>query len=230
MGLVPLAAVLGTFATGGSRELALRFGIVRQPDPFVPQHTRPVAALGGLALAAAAAVALALDAGGSSISGAMITGALLFLAVGLLDDVHGLSPAWKLALQIVAATVPVALGLTLPISGNGLVDAVAAVVWIVVLVNAVNLTVTSLELNPTTAATAGGTCLSPTPPSPCTLSISVRLSDLGISPGNGLYGLTGLSLYFFGTDEKPPLLRVEGGNSELADATAPIHYLGSGTP
>jgi len=60
--------------------------------------------------------------------------------------------------------------------------------------------------------------------------MSVRLSDLGISPGNGLYGLTGLSCYFFGTGDKPPLLRVEGGNSELADATAPIHYLGSGTP
>ena len=68
------------------------------------------------------------------------------------------------------------------------------------------------------------------PPSPCTLTISVRLSDLGISPGNGLYGLTGLSNYFFGANDKPPLLRVEGGNSEQADATAPIHYLGSGTP
>jgi hypothetical protein len=96
-----------------------------------------------------------------------------------------------------------------------------------------NLTVTSLEFDPTdngTPATPGGTCFSSTPPSPCTLTISVRLSDLGISSGNGLYGLTGLSNYFFGTDEKPPLLRVEGGNSEQADATAPIHYLGSGTP
>jgi hypothetical protein len=96
-----------------------------------------------------------------------------------------------------------------------------------------NLTVTSLEFDPTdpgTPATPGGTCFSTTPPSPCTLTISVRLSDLGISPGNGLYGLTGLSNYFFGANDKPPLLRVEGGNSEQADATAPIHYLGSGTP
>jgi hypothetical protein len=97
----------------------------------------------------------------------------------------------------------------------------------------VNLTVTSTEFHKTdsgTPTTPGGTCFSSTPPSPCTLTISVRLSDLGISSGNGLYGLTGLSNYFFGTDVKPPLLRVEGGNSELADATAPIHYLGSGTP
>src|SRR2546426_6445947 len=96
-----------------------------------------------------------------------------------------------------------------------------------------NLTVTSLEVDPTdpgTPATPGGTCFATSPPSPCPLTISVRLSDLGISSGNGLYGLTGLSNYFFGAKDKPPLLRVEGGNSELADATAPIHYLGSGTP
>jgi hypothetical protein len=96
-----------------------------------------------------------------------------------------------------------------------------------------NLTVTSLEFDPTdpgSPTTPGGTCFAASPPSPCTLTMSVRLSDLGISPGNGLYGLTGLSNYFFGTNDKPPLLRVEGGNSEQADATAPIHYLGSGTP
>jgi len=99
-------------------------------------------------------------------------------------------------------------------------------------VDDVNVTVTSLEFHPKTGVTGtlSGTCFSSTPPSPCTLTISVRLSDLGISPGNGLYGLTGLSNYFFGTNDKPPLLRVEGGNSELADATAPIHYNGSGTP
>jgi hypothetical protein len=100
-------------------------------------------------------------------------------------------------------------------------------------VDNLNLTITSLEFRPTdvgTPATPGGTCFGSTPPSPCTLTISVRLTDLGISSGNGLYGLTGLSTYFFGTTERPPLLRIEGGNSEQADATAPIHYLGSGTP
>ena len=100
-------------------------------------------------------------------------------------------------------------------------------------VDNLNLNITSLEFRPTdmgTPATPGGTCFSSPPPEPCTLIISVRLSDLGISSGNGLYGLTGLSTYFFGSTERPPLLRVEGGNSELADATAPIHYNGSGTP
>jgi UDP-GlcNAc:undecaprenyl-phosphate GlcNAc-1-phosphate transferase len=138
--LVPLAALLGTVAAGGSRRLALRLGIVRDPDPFVAQHTRPVACLGGVALAAATAGALALDADRVNVSAAMVVGALLFLGTGLLDDVRGLSPARKLALQVVSATVAAALGATLAVSGNRLVDGAAAVVWVVVIVNAVNLT------------------------------------------------------------------------------------------
>ena len=100
-------------------------------------------------------------------------------------------------------------------------------------VDNLNLAITSLEFDPQiigTPAMFGGTCFSTTPPSPCTLTVSVPLSALGISSGNGLYGLTGLSTYFFGSTNRPPLLRVELGNSEQADATAPIDYLGSGTP
>ena len=79
-------------------------------------------------------------------------------------------------------------------------------------------------------STPGGTCFTVTPPpTPCTLIVSAQASALGIKPGSGLYSITGLSLYFFGTEDKPPLLRVEGGNSEQADAAAPFHYLGSGT-
>ena len=52
---------------------------------------------------------------------------------------------------------------------------------------------------------------------------------MGITPGNALNNLTGLSLYFFGDDGRVPLTRLILGNSEQADATAAINYLGSGT-
>ena len=43
--------------------------------------------------------------------------------------------------------------------------------------------------------------------------------------------MTGLSTYLFGNLEQPiPATRVILGNSEQADATASINYLGSGTP
>jgi hypothetical protein len=102
-------------------------------------------------------------------------------------------------------------------------------------VNDVNATVTSLELDRdnTVPASLGGTCFtssgSPTATAPCTVSITAAASALGIKPGAGIYSITGLSLYFFGTDQKPPLLRTEGGNSEQADAATPFDDNGTGT-
>ena len=54
---------------------------------------------------------------------------------------------------------------------------------------------------------------------------------LGIKPGAGLYSITGLTAYFFGSAQQAPALaRLEGGNSEQADAAAALEYSGSGTP
>jgi hypothetical protein len=64
---------------------------------------------------------------------------------------------------------------------------------------------------------------------PCTVSISASGQALGIKPGAGLYSITGMSLYFRGTDNKPPLLRAEGGNSEQADAATAFDDDGTGT-
>jgi hypothetical protein len=101
----------------------------------------------------------------------------------------------------------------------------------------VNPPVTTLEFHPKTGVvgTLGGTCFTstgqPTTTAPCTLTMTIPLSALSITPGNGLYSLTGLSTYFFGNAQQAPaLVRLEGGNSEQADATAAMVYLGSGTP
>jgi hypothetical protein len=101
----------------------------------------------------------------------------------------------------------------------------------------VNPPVTTLEFHPKSGVTGtlGGTCFTaagqPTATAPCTLTMTIPLSALSITPGNGLYSITGLSTYFFGNaTQAPVLVRLEGGNSEQADATAALHYLGSGTP
>jgi hypothetical protein len=97
----------------------------------------------------------------------------------------------------------------------------------------VNATVTSLDFNSRTLGTLGGDCFPPGGPATgtCTISLTVAASSLGITPGNGLYHITGLSTYLFGNLEDPiPATRVVLGNSEQADAAAPFHYLGSGTP
>ncbi len=96
-----------------------------------------------------------------------------------------------------------------------------------------NITLTSLEFFPRTVGTLGGTCF-PTdgsqPPAPCTITMTVSAASLGITPGNGLYSITGLSAYFFGATDRAPATRLILGNSEQADVTAAFHYLGSGTP
>ena len=96
-----------------------------------------------------------------------------------------------------------------------------------------NPSVTTLEFHPKTGVTGvlGGTCVTTPTASPCTLTMTIHLSDLSITPGNGLYSITGLTAYFFGSAQQAPaLVRLEGGNSEQADAAAALEYSGSGTP
>jgi hypothetical protein len=93
-----------------------------------------------------------------------------------------------------------------------------------------NPTITSLEYHRTQAATVSGTCVGPTPPSPCTLSLTTSASTLGIKSGAGMYSITGLSTFFGGSDQTTPVaFRLELGNSEQSDATAPFDVNGTGT-
>jgi hypothetical protein len=98
------------------------------------------------------------------------------------------------------------------------------------MINNVNPTITSLEYNPTRPATAGGTCFATAPPSPCSVVLTTSASGLGIKSGAGMYSITGLSTFFGGVDQQTPvLLRLEEGNSEQSDATAPFDVNGTGT-
>jgi hypothetical protein len=98
--------------------------------------------------------------------------------------------------------------------------------------NALSAALVSNEFHRTTAgtpATPGGTCFSTFPPTPCTLTMTVSLSSLGIKSGAGLYSITGFSVYYFGTEEPPPALRVPLGFSNQADVTAALDDNGTGT-
>lgn len=142
-----LAAVaLGTGATWLARRAAWQFGIVNQPNAIVPQHTRPIAYLGGLGIAAGTAGALVLAAvlgwtGQGSVGRAdLIAGGALFLALGVADDLRPFRPLPKLALQIVAAVIVTYLRAGPEGKDVDLLLALVSISWIVTLVNAVNLT------------------------------------------------------------------------------------------
>jgi len=99
-------------------------------------------------------------------------------------------------------------------------------------VDHLNLTVTSADFDPTQAATVGGTCFTaggtPTNKKPCTVVLTTSLSTLGVKPGAGLYSITGLSTYQFGSATPPPVTNLNLGNNEQADAATAFDDNGTG--
>lgn len=150
LGASATAALLGIAATWATRRFAVARGIVNHPNPLVPQHRKPVAYLGGVAIFIAAALTVALAAiaqqfgwitensGAASLRLALP--ALLFVALGVVDDLHVLRASTKFAGQILIALLAAALGLIYPFTGQWFVDAAVSAFVILTLVNAFNLT------------------------------------------------------------------------------------------
>lgn len=98
-------------------------------------------------------------------------------------------------------------------------------------VNHLNAAVTSFDFGPTQPATFGGTCFNggaPTLTTPCTVVLTTSLTTLGIKPGAGLYSVTGLSVYYFGT-RTGTFTNLNLANNEEADAATAFDDSGTGT-
>ncbi len=136
------ALAAGLLGTLGVRTLALRLSIVNKPNPLIPQHTRPVAYLGGVgvAIGVAAGVAAMWLMHAATPGLAILLGAALFLVLGVADDLLAFKPAPKFALQAVVAALAVALGVKADLTGVAVLDAAISWFWITTLVNAFNFT------------------------------------------------------------------------------------------
>src|SRR6187402_2223116 len=126
------AAMLTAAAAFLCAPLAHSLGLVARPrgDRW---HQRPIPLLGGLAIAAGAAVGL-VSAGhlAPPLAGLAIGGAAC-VGLGLLDDLRPFSPQTKLTAQLVIATVAVSFGLRLPVTGIVWLDTLLAILWLVAL-------------------------------------------------------------------------------------------------
>lgn len=146
-----LGVLLGSVATWVMRQLARRLNIVNHPNPIVPQHQVPVAYLGGVGVAIGAAGALIVQ---ELVSGeigeviltipksvsAVLIGSILFLTLGVVDDLRAFRPLVKFFLQLAITIGIVLMGLVLPLTGMFLIDGMATVLWVHTLVNAMNFT------------------------------------------------------------------------------------------
>jgi UDP-GlcNAc:undecaprenyl-phosphate/decaprenyl-phosphate GlcNAc-1-phosphate transferase len=154
--------ILLTPAVGGMARL---LGVVDQPDGR-RLNRRPIPRLGGLAIFLGILVpALAF----LNLTGEMrgiVIGAAVACVVGAVDDFRGLTPAPKLAGQVLAAAIPVSFGVwvdhfTFPFLGA--IDLPAAVgmpltvIWIVAVMNMVNFLDGLDGLASGVCAIAGGT-------------------------------------------------------------------------
>ncbi|MCG3152468.1 MAG: putative undecaprenyl-phosphate N-acetylglucosaminyl 1-phosphate transferase [bacterium] len=149
--LVLVAAILGGIgATRLAIYVAYRFGFMDAPNPIVPDHRRPVAYGGGVGILIGAYFAMGLyrliagegallDQSRGAFPLSMMLGGILFLLVGLWDDIRELSPRTKTLLHLAALSIAMSQGgLVREVSGNYFFDIFFSGLWILAIVNAFN--------------------------------------------------------------------------------------------
>src|SRR5215475_11604254 len=140
-----VAAAIAWLLVPYAERLAFRIGAIDMPKER-GLHDRPMPRLSGLAIFAGVEVAGWIWLPGDGESRSILLGAVVIAAVGVIDDVRGLSAMPKLAGQVGAALIPVIGGviptdLTLPFVGGfhlGWVAYPLTVIGIVAVVNVIN--------------------------------------------------------------------------------------------
>ena len=140
-----LAAAIAWLLVPYAERLAFRVGAIDLPKPR-GLHSKPMPRLSGLAILVAVEAAGWIWLPGEGESRSILLGAMAIAAVGVVDDVRGLSAFPKLVGQIAAASIPVAAGvrvdnLTLPFVGGfelGWLAYPLTVLGIVAVVNVIN--------------------------------------------------------------------------------------------
>lgn len=157
-----LAFAISAGLTPMVRRYAIAHGIMDRPKDPRKIHRLPIAYLGGLAIFAGFVLTVMLSLPINRQLVALLSGCLILVTVGVIDDVRGLSPWTKLVFQFLAAAVALAGGIgitsfTDPFGGEVLLTAgrfslslggirfhitpianVLSLVWMVGLANTVN--------------------------------------------------------------------------------------------
>src|SRR3954454_1709680 len=138
--LIGLALALGlVFATTPvAIRVAARFEFYDKPVGY-KGHAAPTPYLGGAAVVAGFVAVLLVLAADSSRSLPLVGGVLLLWAVGTVDDRRSLGPGIRLGIEAALAAVVFALGLRWDLGAGPLVDLLATIVWVIAVVNALNL-------------------------------------------------------------------------------------------
>lgn len=147
--LLGVSFLFGIIATWLSIAFARKHGLVSYPNPIVPQHTSAVAYLGGVGIITGVAATFILflalkHLGFKTLPGLVmpsppyIIGSVLFLALGVIDDLKVLKPAPKFALQLLVTAIVIPSGLVGSFSGIRLLDMILSGLFVLTIINAMN--------------------------------------------------------------------------------------------
>lgn len=143
-----LALAIALALTPLTGRLARRLGAIDDATDRPRVHSQPIPRIGGLAIVAAILVPTLLLVRQAGPLAGIVIGTVVVAAVGLVDDVRGLSPKVKLAAVAAAALIPVAgwdlhvERVGLPVIGTiefGWLAYPLTVLWIALVANLVNL-------------------------------------------------------------------------------------------
>ena len=135
-----IALLLSLYGNPIAREAALKYGIVDAPDGQLKHQGEPVPYFGGLAIYIAFVMSLALTFEFRQDVLGIVLGGTIVVMLGLIDDFGVLTPATKLAGQLLAIFVLIKSGIRIEIAVlPDWVDLILTVFWMVGLINAFNL-------------------------------------------------------------------------------------------
>ena len=143
-----LALAVAFAATPAVKMLAIRIKAVDVPRDSRRMHKTPIPRLGGLAIFLGFLVSILIFGRTGPQMAAILVGAILLVALGMVDDVVALKPGIKFLGQIVAALIPTLAGVVItrftnPFSAGGYFNLgifaiPVTILWIVGITNAVN--------------------------------------------------------------------------------------------
>ena len=146
-----VALVISIASTPLVKKLAYRIGAIDMPNDERRIHKHPIPRLGGLAIFIGFMISVIFLADITVQFRGILIGAVIIVAVGVLDDVMSLPALLKFVIQIIAALVAVYHGVVIEVFSNPIVFSSAefvqlkflsipiTVIWIVAITNSVNL-------------------------------------------------------------------------------------------
>jgi len=135
--------ILGLILVPLAMKIAGIYGVVDKPGGKLKKHKKPVPYLGGLAIFLAFAIPvitakLILHQSIYGVVGIM-AGATIMVVMGLIDDIKGLTPYVKLAVQLVTALIIIKVNMNIKFMDNNILNMMLTVIWVVGITNAMNL-------------------------------------------------------------------------------------------